>query len=563
MVPRASCAGDVRAPLKAAATISGSPFCVFCRLLPVKVIGMNDRRPQAPGPDRGRPARGAARPCACCSRPRASTPRPPPPRRRSSRPSTSRDFDVGADGPQLHPRHHLRPRGARPAAAAAGRSTTTLPVVVMTAWASVDVAVEAMRRGARDFVEKPWDNARLLAILRNQVDLRRALRRGERLEAENELLRATAASPADRRVARDAAGARADRARRPVGGQRPRSPARTAPARASWRRAAPRRLGPRRRAAWSRSTPAASPRRSSRASCSATCAAPSPTPRPTASGRFELADGGTLFLDEIANISLSQQAKLLRVLETGEFERLGSSQTRTRRRAHPLGHQRRPARGGRRRPLPPGPPLPPEHGRDPPPAAARPPGGHPAARPPLPGDQHAQRYRKSFRGFEEPAPSALLAHPWPGNVRELDHAVERGVLMGRGDSTAARVDLGLPGRPATARAAAPPRGPAARGGRAGPDPEGARPLRRTSARRPRRSASRAAPSTAGSRSMASEPPGAPGRGRARSRPPGRAPAQLAADRALAFEDRVLLSRWRPACPAPARPALRLARPALA
>src|SRR4051794_15287455 len=55
----------------------------------------------------------------------------------------------------------------------------SLPLVVMTAWASVDVAVEAMRRGARDFVEKPWDNARLLAILRNQIDLHRALRRGQ------------------------------------------------------------------------------------------------------------------------------------------------------------------------------------------------------------------------------------------------------------------------------------------------------------------------------------------------------------------------------------------------
>src|SRR5436309_13537529 len=65
----------------------------------------------------------------------------------------------------------------------------TLPVVVMTAWASVDVAVEAMRRGARDFVEKPWDNNRLNNILRNQIDLHRALRRGQRLAAENEILR--------------------------------------------------------------------------------------------------------------------------------------------------------------------------------------------------------------------------------------------------------------------------------------------------------------------------------------------------------------------------------------
>ena len=65
----------------------------------------------------------------------------------------------------------------------------TLPVVVMTAWASVELAVEAMRRGARDFIQKPWDNARLLAIVRTQIELGRALRRGQRLEAEMSLLR--------------------------------------------------------------------------------------------------------------------------------------------------------------------------------------------------------------------------------------------------------------------------------------------------------------------------------------------------------------------------------------
>ena len=65
-----------------------------------------------------------------------------------------------------------------------------LPVVVMTAWGSVELAVEAMRRGARDFIQKPWENARLLAIVKTQVDLSNALRRGQRLEAENRLLRA-------------------------------------------------------------------------------------------------------------------------------------------------------------------------------------------------------------------------------------------------------------------------------------------------------------------------------------------------------------------------------------
>src|SRR5438094_7432923 len=66
----------------------------------------------------------------------------------------------------------------------------TLPVVVMTAWGSVELAVEAMRRGARDFIQKPWENARMISILRTQIELSQALRRGQRLEAENRLLRA-------------------------------------------------------------------------------------------------------------------------------------------------------------------------------------------------------------------------------------------------------------------------------------------------------------------------------------------------------------------------------------
>src|SRR5205823_9168767 len=67
---------------------------------------------------------------------------------------------------------------------------STVPVVVMTAWSSIELAVEAMRRGARDFIAKPWENNRLLSILRTQIDLRQALRQASRLEAENRLLRA-------------------------------------------------------------------------------------------------------------------------------------------------------------------------------------------------------------------------------------------------------------------------------------------------------------------------------------------------------------------------------------
>src|SRR6266700_7095046 len=67
---------------------------------------------------------------------------------------------------------------------------STVPVIVMTAWGNVELAVEAMRRGARDFIQKPWENERLLSILRTQVELHRALQQAERLTAENRLLSA-------------------------------------------------------------------------------------------------------------------------------------------------------------------------------------------------------------------------------------------------------------------------------------------------------------------------------------------------------------------------------------
>jgi DNA-binding NtrC family response regulator len=158
-------------------------------------------------------------------------------------------------------------------------------------------------------------------------------------------------------------------------------------------------------------------------------------------GRFELADQGTLFLDEIANVPLSQQAKLLRVIETGEFERLGSSRTRrvdTRiisatnadvNEEVSAGKFRQdllfrlntieirvPSLRERREDLP----LLAQHFLR----------------------QHAQRYRKRPTGFESGAMQHLLEHPWPGNVRELEHAMERAVLMSEGPMIKS-TDLGL------------------------------------------------------------------------------------------------------------------------
>ena len=152
-------------------------------------------------------------------------------------------------------------------------------------------------------------------------------------------------------------------------------------------------------------------------------------------GRFELADGGTLFLDEIANVPLNLQAKLLRVLETGEMERVGSSKTRkvdVRILAATNADVNAEVASGRFRQdllfrlntieiaLP---PL--RERREDIPLLAN----HFLR-------MYAQRYRKTLSGFESAAMQAMMEHPWPGNVRELDHSVERAVLLAQAKSSA-------------------------------------------------------------------------------------------------------------------------------
>ena len=201
----------------------------------------------------------------------------------------------------------------------------TLPVIVLTAWASVDVAVEAMRRGARDFVQKPWDNARLLAIVRTQVELSRALRRGRQLEGAARL----SFDGAPPLIARSPA-------MKPV----IELIERTAPSDANVLITGENGTG---KGLVAQAIHALSPR-AARPMVTVNAGGVSETvfeselfghvrgaftdARADRVGRFELADGGTLFLDEIANVPPSQQAKLLRVLAAGEFERLGSSRTR-------------------------------------------------------------------------------------------------------------------------------------------------------------------------------------------------------------------------------------------
>ena len=316
---------------------------------------------------------------------------------------------------------------------------TTLPVIVMTAWGSVSVAVEAMRRGARDFVQKPWENERLLTILRTQIDLRQALRRASRLEAENRLL------SVDSRLSLIAE----SEVMQPI----LELITRIGPSDANVLITGEHGTG---KEVVARTLHALSPR-ASRAMVTVNAGGLSEgifeselfghvkgaftDARSDRMGRFECADTSTLFLDEIANVPLNLQAKLLRVLETGEFERVGSSYTRradVRVLAATNVDINSEVAAGRFR-------------QDVlfrlntieiqlPPLRQRREDIELLANHFLRG--YATRYRKKISGFDATALQALREHPWPGNVRELDHAIERAVLLTTGPMVRS-ADLGL------------------------------------------------------------------------------------------------------------------------
>jgi DNA-binding NtrC family response regulator len=312
----------------------------------------------------------------------------------------------------------------------------SLPVVVMTAWGSVEGAVEAMRGGARDYVQKPWDNTRLLATLRTQLELGRALKRSRRLEEENQHLR------------RGQGGAPSmvseSRAMQPIR----RLIERVAPSGANVLVTGEHGTG---KEVVARLLHASSTR-ADRPFVAVNSGGLSEgvfeselfghvkgaftDAKADRIGCFELADGGTLFLDEIGNMPLSQQAKLLRVLQTGELHPVGSSKTRRvdvrvvsatnvdLSRAVADGRFREdllyrlntvelqlPALRERREDIP----L----------LAA-----HFLA-------EHGRRYGRPTMRLSPGALEALLSYAWPGNVRELEHAVERALLMAAGDEVTA------------------------------------------------------------------------------------------------------------------------------
>jgi DNA-binding NtrC family response regulator len=306
-----------------------------------------------------------------------------------------------------------------------------LPVLVMTAWSSVAGAVEAMRRGARDYIEKPWDDDKLLAAVRTQVDLRRALRGNQRLQEVNQRLQ---------------------RGATPFIGDAPsmvdirRTIERVAPSDAGVLITGEHGTGKEVAAAWlhAYSERRGKPLVTMNAGGLADGIAESELfghvkgaftdARVDRIGCFEMADEGTLFLDEIANMPMRLQAKLLRVLQTGELARVGSSRVRyvnvrvLSATNADLGTE---IAAGRFREdllyrlntvvihLP---PLRDRRGDI-----------DPLARHFL--AIHAARYRKPLTTFETDAIAAMHAHAWPGNVRELGHAVERAVLMADPAST--------------------------------------------------------------------------------------------------------------------------------
>lgn len=305
-----------------------------------------------------------------------------------------------------------------------------LPVIVMTAWGNIGLAVECIKHGARDFVQKPWENERLLSLIRVHAELRQALRRARQLELQNRLLCAEgmpdfiASAPSMQPVLELIAQVGPSDANVLVTGEH-----------GTGKEIVARLLhaaSPRCRLPLVAVNAGGMPEGTFESEFFGHVKGAFTDARTDRVGRFELANGGTLFLDEIANVPLRQQAKLLRVLESGELERVGSSQTRrvdVRLLCATNAQLAEEAKAGNFREdllfrintveihLP---PL-----RD--------------RREDIPLlamhflNRNRARYRKQVTGISSAAMMQLMQYPWPGNVRELEHTMERAVLLCRGE----------------------------------------------------------------------------------------------------------------------------------
>ncbi|QNH17868.1 histidine kinase/response regulator hybrid protein [Xanthomonas sp. SS] len=304
-----------------------------------------------------------------------------------------------------------------------------LPVIAMTAWASIELAVAAMRDGAVDFIEKPWQNARVLAVLDSRIALDRSRRNAQRLgEAQALLLQDGAAgfvadSAPMQRLVEDLLRIAGSGANVLLLGENGTGKSLLAQLLHQW--------SPRRAQAFVKVNIGGLAPTLFEAELFGHVRGAYTDARQDRAGRFELADGGTLFLDEIGNLPLQQQPKLLRAIEDGEFERLGSS--RTQRvdvrivAATNADLDAEVAAGNFRQDL-----LyrlntfqlrvPPLRER---------------AADILPLARHylaaaCTRYRRPLPALARDAERALLGYAWPGNVRELAHAMERAALLADG-----------------------------------------------------------------------------------------------------------------------------------
>jgi DNA-binding NtrC family response regulator len=320
------------------------------------------------------------------------------------------------------------------------KSDPDLPVVLMTAWGTLDRAVEAMKLGARDYVTKPWQNERLISTCETHIELYAARRANRRLSEENRVLRAdldrshdfariVGESPPMVEVLRLVADVAPTEATVLITGAPGTGKELVAHAihANSARRAKP----------FVKVHIGALPEGLFERELFGHVKGAFTDAREDRPGRFDVADGGTLFLDEIGTIGPAQQIKLLRVLQEGEFEPLGS--TRTRRvdvrvvtatnsdlKAEIAAGRFRedlyyrlnvmeihmPALRERREDI------------------------LLLAEVFLKG--FAAKNRKGVRGFGDDARQALLDYEWPGNVRELENVVERAVILARGDTITAR-----------------------------------------------------------------------------------------------------------------------------
>ena len=317
------------------------------------------------------------------------------------------------------------------------RDHSDLPIILLTAWTRLETAVELVKAGAGDYLGKPWDDNKLLATVENLLELSEATREVSRFREERRRRRRQLDDRYDLRGIVYASGGmervvelacQVARADVPVLITGPNGAGKERIAEIVQANSA-RAKGP-----FITVNCGALPSELIEAELfGADPGAYTGAPNRAREGRFEAADGGTLFLDEIGNLPLAGQMKLLRILETGQFERLGSSKTRqVAVRVISATNADLPAKirdGSFREDL---------YYRlnvielRLPPLAERSDDIIPLA----------EYFLQGRASLDTGARSALLAHAWPGNVRELKNAIERASLL-CSDATITARDLDL------------------------------------------------------------------------------------------------------------------------